>query len=147
MARKGIRGATIRYMETELEPQIEMLQKEIPILQEEERKQHHLLAMVNTISSRLKIDKTNDPEWFRLLSQYDSVVARLILAKEREAELIREYNLLVDVLDNKFSRQQSRDIIKNSLWNPSQMKRTTSPPSKGGSRRRRRGKKRRTRRH
>jgi len=139
MARKGIRSATVRYMENELEPQVEALQKEIPKLQQEESKIHHLLAMVSTISSRLQLDRSNDPDWNDLMSKYDKIVERLMFVKLKETEIIAEYNLLVDVLDNKFSRKSSRKIIKNSLWKSgNNTLKTTSPSSKGGRTRRHR---------
>jgi hypothetical protein len=131
MARKGLRGTTVRYMDTELEPQIVTLQQQIPIMQQEERKLHHIMALVNTISSRLHIDKTNDPDWLRLAKEYDNLVEQLILAKQLDVDLVNEFNLLVDVLDNKFSREKSRAIIKNSLWTK-RSRNTTSPENKGG---------------
>ena len=147
MARKGMSGATIRYM-AEIDEKSNTLRKEIKSREKEIVKMHEVLNLVDMISRNLGYRKDNNPDWNNLIAQYTQLKSEFVQMNKEDDRLVDEYNELHDALEDRRSvsravRRRGRKTMKKFLSKPFNIPfslQTTSPPKptgKGSSRKRR----------
>lgn len=66
MSYKGMRGATLKYMNS-IDKQSKSLRRNIKNIKKEIESTEHILYMVDNISSRLGFQKEDDPDWNALI--------------------------------------------------------------------------------
>jgi len=137
MSYKGMRGATLKYMNS-IDKQSKSLRKNIKGIKKEIESTEHILYMVDNISSRLGFQKEDDPDWNALIKKYTDLKIKLVEMVNKDNDLIDEYNDLVDGLDdlrsrNKSIRLKGKRTIKKSLAKPFApgVRQTTSPENSG----------------
>jgi len=122
MSYKGMRGATLKYMNS-IDKQSKSLRRNIKNIKKEIESTEHILYMVDNISSRLGFQKEDDPDWNALIKKYTDLKIKLVEMVNKDNDLIDEYNNLVDGLDdvrsrNKSIRLRGKRTIKKSLAKP-----------------------------